>query len=204
MDIEQVPQDLRRLYELGSQHRAWVRTADDVATDEGARIGPHPDVCALIERIAALEQSLANARADAERFRLAGEREVALYKGERGRLIAMTAEVERMTALMELACADIIFFHSQESGPFVVSGAPELSAKVAFSVLVNDLFYPAADSEEFHLDDAIMLRDIFRRKGYEGVIRWVQEKRGGAVLRPHIEARIKEKEDLRQERDRMP
>jgi chromosome segregation ATPase len=59
MMADTIPDNLRRLYELGSQHRAWVRTADDVATEEGGRIGPHPSVCDLIERIAKAEAALA-------------------------------------------------------------------------------------------------------------------------------------------------
>jgi hypothetical protein len=56
-----IPEDLKRLYELGSTHRAWVRTADDIATEDYCRIGPHPGVCDLIERIAQLEYAAENA-----------------------------------------------------------------------------------------------------------------------------------------------
>jgi len=105
-------------------------------------------------------------------------------------------ELEQYRALMELACADIIFFHSQESA-FTHSEPYEHPEKVAFSVLVNDLFVPAADAEGFDISEAIPLRDVFRKDGFEGVVRWVQQKRDGMPLRPKAEKRISEAEAKR-------
>lgn len=111
----------------------------------------------------------------------------------------LEAENKALNALMELACADLIFFHSQENGPFITTEDRSLPEKIAFSVMCSELFYTSADSEEFAIRDAIPLRDIYRKDGREGVIRWVQAKRDNAPLRPHVEKRTKEKEDLRAE-----
>jgi hypothetical protein len=108
-----------------------------------------------------------------------------------------TETLEQYRALMELACADIIFFHAQEHGPFVGPEQPALPREVAFSVMVNDLFVPAADAEGFPISEAIPIRDIFRSQGYEGVVRWVQKRRDGMALRPHVEKRIAEQEAKR-------
>jgi hypothetical protein len=109
-------------------------------------------------------------------------------------IAALKAERDALNALMELAGADIIFFHSQEYGPFIGPETPEIPQKVQFSVMVNDLFVPAADSEGFDISEAIPLRDVFRCDGWEGVVRWVQKKRDNMPLRPHIEKRVREKE----------
>jgi hypothetical protein len=109
-------------------------------------------------------------------------------------IAALKAERDALNALMELAGADIIFFHSQEYGPFIGPETPEIPQKVQFSVMVNDLFVPAADSEGFDISEAIPLRDVFRSDGWEGVVRWVQKKRDNMPLRPHIEKRVREKE----------
>jgi hypothetical protein len=106
----------------------------------------------------------------------------------------LTEERDALNALIELAGADIIFFHSQEYGPFIGPETPEIPQKVQFSVMVNDLFVPAADSEGFDISEAIPLRDVFRCDGWEGVVRWVQKKRDNMPLRPHIEKRVREKE----------
>lgn len=93
----------------------------------------------------------------------------------RERIARLEQENAAMQALMELACADIIFFYSMPEGP---------DAKVEFSVNVNDLFYPGADAEGFSLEEAIPLRDLYRKGGWEGVVRWVQQRRDNTPLRP--------------------
>jgi hypothetical protein len=112
---------------------------------------------------------------------------------------ALEQENAQYRALMELACEDLIFFHSPDSAftrP-AEGAALEPGQPVHFSVLVNDLFVPAADAEGFDISEAIPLRDVFRKDGYEGVVRWVQAKRDGMPLRPHVEKRISEGEAAR-------
>lgn len=112
------------------------------------------------------------------------------------------ARTKQYAALMELACADVIFFH-EEGRPFTTTDPMNRQPQVEFSILVSDVFAPAADSEKFNLDDAIPLRDIYRKDGIEGIIRWVQIKRDNKPLRPHVEKRVKEREDLRTENHRL-
>lgn len=112
-------------------------------------------------------------------------------------------QLDAAKALLELACADIIIFHSQEYGPFINPETPEPQVTVAFSVMVNDVFYPAADADGFEITDAIPLRDVYRKDGYEGVVRWVQKRRDNLPLQPHVEKRVKAREDLRAENDRL-
>jgi hypothetical protein len=140
----------------------------------------------IIERIARLEANLALQVQDTERWRTQCEK--------------AQAELDSHQALMELACSDIIFFHDQGS-PFTGPETPELPSKVEFSVLVNDTFVPAADCEGFDISEAIPLRDIFRKGGIDAVIRWVQQKRDGMPLRPHIEKQVKDRESLRAQLD---
>jgi hypothetical protein len=120
--------------------------------------------------------------------------EAVLFDDHVAELEQVNAERDALNALIELAGADIIFFHSQEYGPFIGPETPEIPQKVQFSVMVNDLFVPAADSEGFDISEAIPLRDVFRCDGWEGVVRWVQKKRDNMPLRPHIEKRVREKE----------
>jgi hypothetical protein len=119
------------------------------------------------------------------------------------RISTLTEQLDAAKALLELACADIIIFHSQEYGPFINPETPEPQVTVAFSVMVNDVFYPAADADGFEITDAIPLRDVYRKDGYEGVVRWVQKRRDNLPLRPHVEKRVKAREDLRAENDRL-
>jgi hypothetical protein len=109
----------------------------------------------------------------------------------------LRAQLDQYEALMELATHDMVFFHSEEYGAFLESCEPEPVGKIAFSILVNDAFYPAADAEPLNISDAIPLLDVYRAKGYEGILRWVQANRGNLPLRPHVERRVKAQEDLR-------
>lgn len=83
-------------------------------------------------------------------------------------LQTLELENEQLRALMELACEDIVFFSNNTDDD-----------SVAFCVNVNDLFYPAADAELIDISEAIPLRDILKEKGFEGIIRYVQEKEEG-------------------------
>lgn len=111
-------------------------------------------------------------------------------------------ELAALRALMELASADIVFFHSLDYGPFA---RPEEgpAGEIGFSILVNDLFYPAADAEGFGLFEAVPLLGIFRKEGQAGVIRWVQQKRDNQPLQPKAESRIRVEEAIRTERDAL-
>jgi len=76
-----IPEDLKPLYELSKTHRAWVRSAYDHVSEDGARISMW-ELPVLIERIASLEQKNreleAQLAAATEGWRIAGEQLAAL------------------------------------------------------------------------------------------------------------------------------
>lgn len=52
---EAVRTRIAKLKELATTNRAWIRTSDDVVTNEGARVSPYPD---LVEILVLAESAL--------------------------------------------------------------------------------------------------------------------------------------------------
>lgn len=97
--------------------------------------------------------------------------------------LRVQAEKERdeYRAAMRLLATDQFFmWEGERDGEFLL----ELCANV------NDEFYPGADAEDIPISEAPALLKIWEEKNWPGVVRFVQQKRGGQPLRKHREAYI--------------
>lgn len=89
-----------------------------------------------------------------------------------------TTEVELLRMVLDLVATDELFVQPAEGGGWV------------FWVNVNDMFYPASDGEGIDLSEVPVVWKAWKENGWPGVVRWVQEKRGGLKLRKSREEAI--------------
>ena len=90
----------------------------------------------------------------------------------------LRAERDALRMAFDLVATDELFVHPAEGGGWV------------FWVNVNDMFYPAADGEGIDFSEIPSVWKAWKAHGWPGVVRWVQEKRGGLKLRKSREEKI--------------
>lgn len=93
-------------------------------------------------------------------------------------------ETEVLKMALDLIATDELFVNPAEGGGWV------------FWVNVNDMFYPAADGEGIDFAEIPSVWKAWKESGWPGVVRWVQEKRGGLPLRKSREETIHTMENL--------
>jgi hypothetical protein len=91
---------------------------------------------------------------------------------------ALRRELQQFRMILDLVATDELFVQPAEGEGWV------------FWVNVNDMFYPASDGEGIDISEIPAVWQAWKDKGWPGVVRWVQEKRGGLKLRKSREERI--------------
>jgi len=93
-------------------------------------------------------------------------------------LKAAETRVSQLSMVLDLVATHELFVQSAEGEGWV------------FWVNVNDMFYPASDGEGIDISEIPAVWQAWKDKDWPGVVRWVQEKRGGMKLRKSREERI--------------
>lgn len=99
----------------------------------------------------------------------------------------LIGQLELLSKILDLVATDELFIQPAEGGGWV------------FWVNVNDMFYPASDGEGIDFSEIPAVWQAWKDKDWPGVVRWVQEKRGGLKLRKSREERILTIEGLREQ-----
>lgn len=99
----------------------------------------------------------------------------------------LVKQLELFSKILDLVATDELFIQPAEGGGWV------------FWVNVNDMFYPASDGEGIDFSEIPAVWQAWKDKDWPGVVRWVQEKRGGLKLRKSREERILTIEGLREQ-----
>jgi len=81
-------------------------------------------------------------------------------------------EIELMHKLIYLSAEELVFFGCYNSEK------KDWDDGVYPALMCNDFFHPAADAEDFTIDDVDLLIDLYQRFDYYGPMAWIGEKRG--------------------------
>jgi hypothetical protein len=98
----------------------------------------------------------------------------------RAALAAVSEERDRLNAAAELCADDVTWFCRNEA--FVSGSDDDPNAPIWLAVNCNDMFAPAADSEEIALSEAPALLSIWKRDAMKGVKQFVAERRSRAAV----------------------
>lgn len=94
------------------------------------------------------------------------------------------AQFEALTFLLASECA---YVNKVTPDGFWAGQGLDATGRITFNVMCSDTFaYACSDSEEFPLEMAPELVKVLSSEGWPGLVRWVQEKRGGSEKSPFI------------------
>lgn len=102
-----------------------------------------------------------------------------------------TLDEEDISIVEMLIDANILFFAIRHDDEYKIKASPWL--------IMNDVFYPAADGEEINVCDLKQLGYLYCYYGYEGLVAWVSIKRGNIKPRTILKGYNEAKEYLTKE-----